>query len=54
MGRPARQDPIEPAAPADEGTGLPLGLGWRAVYGVVIALFVVWIALLTVLTFAYP
>jgi hypothetical protein len=53
MGRPARQDATEAAAPDDEGTGLPGLTTWRAVYAIVIVLSFIWVASLTVLTFVW-
>ena len=37
----------------DEATGLPRIREWRTVYGIVFGLFVLWVSLLTWLTFAY-
>jgi hypothetical protein len=36
--------------PDDEATGLPWPRAWRGVYVFVAAIFVLWVALLTVLT----
>jgi len=37
----------------DEATGLPGVRSWRAVYTIVLGLFVVWVGLLTWLTLSY-
>ena len=42
-----------PATAVDESTGLPGFRSWRAVYTVVLGLFVLWVGLLTWLTVAY-
>jgi hypothetical protein len=42
-----------PPEPHDETTGLPGLRSWRAVYVFVLGVFVLWIALLTVLTEMY-
>jgi hypothetical protein len=42
-----------PSSETDESTGLPGLRSWRGVYSVVLGLFVLWVALLTWLTFAY-
>ena len=40
-------------ASEDEGTGLPLVRTWRGVYLLVLAIFVVWVLLLTALSRAF-
>lgn len=37
-----------------EGTGLPILRSWRSVYLFVLASFVIWVALLVLLTKAFP
>jgi hypothetical protein len=44
---------IPPPLPVDETTGLPGLRTWRAVYTVVIGLFVLWVGLLAWLTVSY-
>jgi len=39
--------------PDDESTGLPGFRSWRAVYGLVLGVFVLWVGLLAVLTGMY-
>jgi hypothetical protein len=54
--RPSKESAPEGAdAPEilDESTGLPALRSWRAVYTVVLGLFVVWVGLLTWLTALY-
>ena len=42
-----------PSGPLDEATGLP-GLGsWAAVYRGVLGIFILWVALLTILSHAF-
>jgi hypothetical protein len=43
----------EPKAPDDERTGFPGLRTWPAVYGFVLVVFAVWIALLVLLTRAF-
>lgn len=50
---PPAEMPGEPPANDDEKTGLPLLRSWRAVYGVVLAVFVGWVVLLTALSWWY-
>jgi len=42
-----------PPAEMDETTGLPAVRTWRGVYTIVLGFFVLWVGLLTWLTFAY-
>jgi hypothetical protein len=49
----ARSDSPTPKVPDDSATGLPGLRSWRAVYAVVLGVFVLWVGLLTVLTEFY-
>jgi hypothetical protein len=40
--------------PDDDSTGLPWPRSWAGVYGLVLLVFVVWVALLSVLTRWFP
>jgi hypothetical protein len=42
-----------PPPPNDDSTGVPGFRSWRAVYAVVLGIFVLWVVLLTVLTKIY-
>ena len=44
----AERNPLQP--PDDEATGLPGFRTWRAVYGCVLGVFVLWVGLLALLT----
>jgi hypothetical protein len=46
-------EPDPPGSDEAERTGLPWPATWRAVYGAVFALFVLWVALLSALAYAY-
>lgn len=51
-------EPVESALKAtrstdDQSTGLPWPGTWRGVYGLVLAVFALWVGLLTWFTFSY-
>ena len=49
-------DPLAPKtapAPDDQGSGLPWPATWRGVYWLVVAVFALWVGLLTWFTFSY-